>query len=98
MNEEQLQIKLAETEARARSNTKRLDRLESRQNEWEKLATSVSVMCLEQEHMKRDLQEIKMDVKSLAGKPGRKWESLMDRILFVLAGALVAWFLAPWGL
>ena len=98
MNEEQLQIKLAETEARARSNTKQLDRLESRQNEWEKLATSVSVMCLEQEHMKRDLQEIKMDVKSLAGKPGRKWESLMDRILFVLAGALVAWFLAPWGL
>ena len=44
--------------------------------------------------MKEDIREIKTDVKGLTSIPGKRWESLVDKLLFAVAGAVLAWLAA----
>lgn len=97
--------RLTEVDARSRSNTKRLDDMEKRQDEMEKrqddlekLATSVSVLAAREERVESDVKEIKADVKTLAAKPGKKWESMEEKILLTLVAAIVGYFLAKLGI
>ena len=50
MTGEEMAVKLAETEARSKSNTHRLDHLEKSTEAINRLATSVEVMAKEQKH------------------------------------------------
>ena len=86
-----------EANDRSKSNTHRIDRLEERQDNLDKLVSSVSVMAEKQERMEGDIGEIKTDVKSLAEKPAKRWESVVDKVLMVLVGAIVAYALAKIG-
>lgn len=90
--------KLAETDARARSNSKRIDKLEERQDNLDKLISAVAVMGNKQEKMEDDIKEIKVDVKSLTGKPGKRWEAVVEKLLLVVLTAVVAFILAKIGL
>ena len=36
----------------------------------------------------------KEDVKAITGKAGKRWDSLVDKVLAVLAGAFIAWLLS----
>lgn len=86
-------------EARAKSsNTRRIDRVESRQDDLEKLASSLRVFATEQEHIKTDVREIKADVKSLTNKPARRWEMLLEKGVGTIAAALAGYLLARIGL
>lgn len=90
--------KLAETEARSKSNTHRLDKLEERVNEQGELIQSVKLLAKEQEHMKSDVSEIKTDVKKLTEKPQKRWESIGDKLLWLAVGAAAALVLRTMGL
>lgn len=82
-------IKLAEVDQRSRSNTHRIDELEKRQDNLDKLTTTMSVLANEQEHIKTDVGEIKGTVKKLAEKPGKRWENIVDKgIWLVVSGAV----------
>ena len=81
---------LAETSARAKSNTKRIDKLEERQDNLDKLAAGLATMDSEQKHIKQDVTEIKADVKALADKPGKRWESVIDKVIWLIVGGLIA--------
>lgn len=89
--------RLTEVEARSKSNTKRQDDLEKRQDDLETLSTSVAKLAEREARMETDVQEIKADVKSLAAKPGKKWESLEEKILVTIVGALAGFLLAQLG-
>ena len=82
MTEQELSLKLTENESRARSNTRRIEKLERRQDDLNKLVTAES-----------DVKEIKADVKSITEKPGRRWETLIDRVLYALIGAAVTFLM-----
>lgn len=94
-NEEMKQ--LTEVEQRSRSNTHRIDKLEERQDNLDKLVASVAVMATEQEHIKEDVTEIKSGVKALTEKPGKRWESLVEKLIWAVAAALVTFLLAKIG-
>ena len=47
-----------------------------------------------QETVEGDVKEIKEDVKAITGKAGKRWDSLVDKALAVLAGAFIAWLLS----
>ena len=98
MTTEEITGKLTETEARCRSNTKRLDKMEHRQDDLDKLVQSVSVMANEQEHIKGDIREIKTDVKTLTDKPGKRWEQVVEKVLLTVLGGLVGYVLVKLGL
>lgn len=83
-------VKIAEVDQRCRSNTHRIDELEQRQDNLDKLATTMSVMANEQDHIKSDVVVIKNDVKKLTDKPGLLWDKLVWLIISGVAGYLLA--------
>lgn len=93
-----IQTKIAEIEARSKSNTHRIDDLEADNKALHQLATSVEVLATKQETIEANVTEIKEDVKSLKAIPGGKWEALVKTILTALAGGLVAYALFRLGL
>ena len=72
MNEMDVAAQIAEIDSRCRSNTKRMDRMEQKQEALEKLASSLQVLTVKEERTERDIREIKADVKTLVEKPGRR--------------------------
>ena len=86
--------RLTAVEDRAKSNTHRLEEVEKRQDNLDELVASVAVFAKEQEHIQADVQEIKADVKALTDKPGKRWDGLVDKALWLVAGAVLAWLLA----
>ena len=93
-----IHAKIAEIEARSKSNTHRIDDLEADNKALHQLATSVEVLATKQEAIEANVSEIKDDVKSLKAIPGGKWEALVKTILTALAGGLVAYALFRLGL
>lgn len=89
--------RLAAVEAREKSNTHRLDEVETRQDNLEKLVTSVEVLATRQKTVENDVKEIKSDVKELTGKPGKRWDSMVEKIITAIVAALVGFALAQLG-
>ena len=90
--------RLTECEERAKSNTKRLDKLEKHQDELFELATSVKLLAEKEQNVENDVKEIKSDVKTLASKPAKRWDSMVDKVIATLAAAIIGFVLAKLGL
>lgn len=98
MTETEIATKLTEVDARSKSNTHRLDKVEARQDNLDALVSTVATMANEQENIKEDVTEIKSDVKTLTGKSGKRWDELIDKIIWAVAAALIGFFLARVGI
>ena len=85
--------RLSKVEARAESNTRRLNEMEKRQDDLESLATSVSALAAREERVESDVKEIKHDVKELAAKPAKRWDGMVDKLIAALVGAFLAWMI-----
>ena len=90
--------RLTQVEERSKSNTKRLDEVENRQDNLDELVSTVKVLALREENVETDVKEIKVDVKSLTSKPGKRWDSLVDKIILTVASVVLGFFLAHFGL
>ena len=93
-----IQAKIAEIEARSKSNTHRIDDLEEDNRALHTLATSVEVLATKQDIIESTVQEIKTDVKELKAVPGSKWEALVKAVVTAIVGALVGFALAHAGI
>ena len=93
-----IQAKLAEIEARSKSNTHRINDLEEDNRALHALATSVEVLATKQDTIESTVQEIKTDVKELKAVPGSKWEALVKAAVTAIVGALVGFALAHAGI
>ena len=94
MNELEMEHRVTAVEKLAGSNRHRLEDVEKRQDNLDELVASVAVFAKEQEHIQADVKEIKADVKALTDKPAKRWDSLVDKLLFAVAGAVLAWLAA----
>lgn len=72
--------------------------MEKRQADLEELTSTVKVLAVREENVENDVKEIKNDVKTLTGKPGQRWEKIIETITTIVVGALVGFFLAKIGL
>jgi predicted nucleic acid-binding Zn-ribbon protein len=93
-----IEHRLTEVEERTKSNQHRLDAVEKRQDDLDELVGTVKVLALREETVEKDVKEIKDDVKSLTGKPAKRWDALMDKILWAVVAAVVGFLLARIGL
>ena len=98
MNEQEMERRVTAVEERAKSNTHRINQVEKRQADSEKMLHSIALIAQRQDSMEVDVKEIKADVKSLAAKPGKRWDSIVDKILLAAVGALVAYIAVRLGL
>ena len=85
---------IALIDARSKSNTHRINELQEHQTALDRLVTSVEVLATKQETVEGDVKEIKEDVKTITGKAGKRWDSIVDKLLAVLAGAFLAWLIS----
>ena len=90
--------RLTEVEERAKSNSHRLDEVEKRQDNLDKLVSTVEVLATREERMEADVVEIKSDVKTLTAKPAKRWDSMVDKIIWAVAAAVIAFLLGKVGL
>lgn len=90
--------RLTEMEARGKSNTKRLDAVEKRQDDLEILVTSVAKMATKMEYMEKNLKSIGEKVDNIAAKSGKRWDDIVDKLIWLFVGGIGAFFLARLGL
>lgn len=97
--------RLTEVESRAKSNTRRIDELKQQTEAIHSLATSVEKMVQEQGHQTEAIERIEKNVEKLDGKvevlehkPAKRWESVIDKVIMTLIGAVVGYLLVKLGL
>lgn len=98
MTGEEMAVKLAETEARSKSNTHRIDKLEQSTEAINRLATSVEVMATKQDTMNENLDKIAGKVEQIEAEPGKRWKSVVEKVMLLVVAAVVGYILARVGL
>ncbi len=94
MTSDEMTERLVEVEQRSKSNMHRLDAVEKNQEALNSIATSVAVMAEQQKNISDKVDTIDAKVDTLESKPGKRWENLVDKLLFAVAGAVLAWLAA----
>ena len=91
-------VRLQQVDDRSKSNMHRLDDVEKKQEANDQVIASIARLDQRQKDMDTDVKEIKADVKSLTSKPGKRWESIVDKALLTVIAALVAYALTQIGI
>lgn len=97
MNDEQIKM-LVEADQRSKSNTHRLDKLEEQWEVLNKLAVSVEKMGINLATMDKTIQKLDAKVEEQEQKPGRRWEALVEKVIFLFVGAVAAYVFSHMGL
>lgn len=90
MTPEEIAKALAEIEAREKSNTKRLDKLENDHDVLIRLANSVEAMT-------KKLDAVDKKVDALDTLPVKRWRSFVGYLLAAGASSAVTFFGTKWG-
>ena len=90
--------RLSKVEERAKSNSHRLDDVEKRQDKMDELVSAVNVLATKEQNVENDVKEIKSDVKSLTMKPAKRWDGVVDKIIFTIVGIVIAYIFSKIGM
>jgi type II secretory pathway component PulF len=90
--------RLAAAEEQHKTLFTRLDRQEKMLDTVHKLALSVSELANKQGNMETKLDGLCNDVEEIKEKPGKRWDALVEKILFTIVGSLVTFLLAKIGI
>lgn len=98
MENEQIALKLQETIDRTDRNEGRIKKLEGEYRVIYDLATSVAVMAEQVKIMGVNVNSLTEKVDDLEGRPGERWDSIIDKIWITIIAAIVGFALAQIGL
>lgn len=98
MNIEDLALKQQQTEDRSLRNEGRIKKLEEENGVLHQLATSVAVMAEQLKSMNKSVSTLTSEVEEMKEKPAKRWDALVEKILWGVVGAVLAFFLAKIGL
>ena len=90
--------RLTQVEQRAKSNTHRLEKLEESTEAISRLATSMEVMVNKQEQVAETVEKLDGKVSLLENKPIKRVDGLIDKIVWSLCAAVIAFVLSRLGL
>ena len=91
-------MKLQEISDRTLRNEGRIKKLEGENSVLHQLATSVAVMAEQLKNMNKSVTTLTNEVEEMKGKPGKRWDGLVDKIIWAVAAALIGFALARIGL
>ena len=104
MTGEDAALRFAEVDHRTASNTRRIEKLEQQTDALNSLAAAVEVMANEQKHQTEAILDIKTNVTALGGKvetlerkPGKRWDSVVEKAIFTIVAAVIGFILAKIG-
>jgi len=93
-----VELKLQETTDLAKSNKRRIDKLEKHQEQQDKLLNTVALIAQKQESMESCLGEIKTDIRQIKDKPAKRWDAITEKALLAIVAGLVAYIFCKLGL
>ncbi len=97
MDQEHLEM-LVKCDERSKNNTERLDKMDKLVDAVHNLATNMSLMLKQQEQTSTDVKELKGKVATLEQKPAKRWDGIMDKAIWAVLGALIAFLLKRIGI
>ena len=98
MTHEELIALTHDNEQRSKSNTHRIDKLEEQQKQLSDLVSAVAVLAERQNQIGDDVNSIKRELKSIAEKPAKRWDGIVDKIISTIIAAIMGYALARIGL
>lgn len=98
MDIEQIALSLQETKDRSIRNEGRIKKLEGEHETLQQLATSVAVMAEQLKTMNANVNKLTGKVDELEEKPGKRWESIVDKVVWAVLAAVIAFLLGRLGL
>ena len=98
MNIEDVALKLQETTDRSIRNEGRIKKLETENGTLHSLATSVAVMAEQMKQMNQSVTTLTEEMEEMKEKPGKRWDAVVEKIIFGIVGACLAYILAQIGL
>lgn len=93
MTNEEIAVKLEDHEHEISSLKHRMKAAEEANHTLNRLATAVEVMATKQTSMSENVERLTDKVDALEARPAKRWDGLMDKLLFLVAGAVLAWLL-----
>ena len=93
-----LEHRLTAVEDRAKSNQRRIEKLEISTEALNRMASSMEVMAEKQARVADAVEELDGKVTALEAKPARRWDDLVSKLTLVAATAFVTWFLSRIGI
>ncbi len=94
MNEVDIEHRLTENEQRAKSNTHRIDKLETIVNEIHTMSETMVHLVSEVQHTNENVSEIKEKVDVLESKPSARMEQIKTAIIAAIASAIIGGVIA----
>ena len=77
---------------------RRVDEIEKRQQDMQELINSVGLLAQRMGTVEGNVKEMRGDLRSLMEKPGKRWDSVVEKTLLVVVDAVVAWILSQLGI
>ena len=98
MDNEQFAVKLQETTDRSLRNEGRIEKLEDEHLAIHDLATSVAVMAEQLKTMNANVTNLASKVDEIESKPSKRWDSMVDKTVWAILAAVIAFLLGRVGL
>ena len=98
MELEQLAVKLQQTDDRSLRNEGRIKKLERETGALHELATSMAVMAEKQGAISDNVDRLNDKVDAIEEKPGKRWEAIVDKVIWAVLAAVIAFILGRIGL
>ena len=98
MDNELLAVKLQEVADRSLRNEGRIKKLENEHVTLHSLATSVALLAQKMETMNTSVITLTTKVDEIEGKSGKRWEAIVDKVIWALLAAVIAFILGKFGL
>ena len=98
MDNEQIAIKLQETMDRSLRNEGRIKKLEAEHEVLHELATSVAVLAQRMEAMNTSVTKLTDKVDEIEGKPGKRYDDIIDKVIWAVLGGMIAFILRGVGI
>lgn len=89
---------LAEVDARSKSNTKRLDKLEALTEVVHELATTMKLMAEKQERTAEVVERLDSKITNIEQEPAKRWKAVVEKIIMTVVAALVGFVMAKLGI
>lgn len=90
--------RLADVENKAKSNTRRIEKLERLIEAINNLTTAMGVMSTKLDGVTETVVRLDSKVEAIEKKPAKRAEAITEKIILVIVGALVGVILAYFGL
>ena len=97
MNIEEVALQLQKTEDRSLRNEGRIKKLETEQKSLQDLATSVAVMAEQMKTMNANVGCLTAKVDKLEEQPAKRWNSIVDKAIWAIVAAVIAFALGRIG-